>query len=278
MEDFDINDFEAISQMVPRINVRLTRRNARTGRVIDEILKKNRVTKLALMGMVRLINGEFNNTTPLRIEDYIPRYLALGTNKAGVLNPGVTTEVTVNDSQLLDELIGSNNLPRRILLTQKNILENRLTNPFVKLTIKCFIPVDQFIGEIIGEAGLFAHDSGNNCWARIAFEPFVKSSNEVIDVTWEITIMSVGNTVYPESMVVNPDTWTMKVGEAKLFKVVITPDTSTTKTVTWESSNTSIATVDSSSGTAIGVKSGTCTIIATTTNGIKASATLNITN
>jgi len=179
------------SQLLPQINVLINKRDSKTGRILETRMVKNRVTKLALLGIVRLINGEFNNTTPLNIENYIPKYLALGSNTAEEISPGVTTEVTVNDSRLLDEIIGSNNLQQRILLTQKNILENNLVNPYIKLTMKVFIPTDAFVNEVIGEAGLFTQSSGNNCWARVAFAPFTKTYNEVIDVTWDINIMSV---------------------------------------------------------------------------------------
>lgn len=176
---------------VPNINVRLTKRDAITGKTLQTVEGHNRVTKMALMGLIRFINGEFNDTTPLTILDYIPRYLALGSNTAGAINPGVSSEVTVNDSKLLSEI------SPRIKLTQRNIIENRYTNPYIKLTIRVFIPVDQFVGEEIGEAGLFTSESGNNAWARITFEKMTKEANTVIDITWEITIVSMESSNQP---------------------------------------------------------------------------------
>lgn len=173
------------------INVRLSMRDSLTGRIKHTVEGHNRVTKSAIMGLIRFINGEFNDTTPITILDYIPRYLALGSNTAGTINPGVTSEVTVNDTKLLSEI------SPRIKLTQRNIIENRYTNPYIKLTIRVFIPVDQFVGENLGEAGLFTGETGNNCWARITFEPFTKEVNTVIDVTWEITIVSMESSNQP---------------------------------------------------------------------------------
>ena len=172
------------------INVRLAMRDINTGEILHTVEGHNRVTKMAVMGLIRFCNGEFNDTTPLRILNYIPRYLALGSNIAGTINPGVSAEVTINDSKLLSEI------SPRIKLTQRNI-ENRYTNPYAKLIMKVFVPVDQFIGERIGEAGLFTDKMGNNCWARITFEPFVKEANTVIDVTWEITIVSMESSNQP---------------------------------------------------------------------------------
>ena len=178
------------SQIDPMNNVRIIRRDGRTGKEIARIEEHNRVTKLALMGIVRMINGEFNESTPEDINNYIPKYLAIGSNRASIVNEGVTSEVTVDDAKLLDEL------SPRILLTQKNILENRVNNPYVKLTIKVFIPVDHYVNETIGEAGLFVKESGNNCWSRVAFTPFVKEVNEAVDITWEIKLLSIQGSQY----------------------------------------------------------------------------------
>lgn len=184
------------SSSAVNVNVRLTKRDVTTGKILHNVEGHNRVTKMAVMGLIRFINGEFNDTTPLTILNYIPRYLALGTNTAGTINPGVTTEVTVNDSKLLSEITNNVGEPMRIRLTQRNI-ENRYTNPYITLTIRCFIPVDQFVGEVLGEAGLFTDETGNNCWARITFEPFTKELNTVVDVTWEITVVSMESSNQP---------------------------------------------------------------------------------
>lgn len=184
------------SSSAVNVNVRLTKRDATTGRILHNVEGHNRVTKMAIMGIIRFCNGEFNDTTPLTILNYIPRYLALGSNTAGTINPGVTSEVTVNDSKLLSEIMSDTGENMRIKLTQRNI-ENRYTNPYIKLTIRCFIPVDRFVGEKIGEAGLFTDEIGNNCWARITFEPFTKELNTVVDVTWEITVVSMESSNQP---------------------------------------------------------------------------------
>lgn len=271
MSEFNEQDMLCFSQIAPQFNVRIRRRDAKTGRIIEERKGKNRVTKLCLMGIIRMFNGEFNNTTPEDINDYIPKYLALGSNRAGAINPGVTSEVTVNDSKLLDEI------SPRILLTQKNIVENRLTNPFIKLTIKVFIPVDMFVGETIGEAGLFAKESGNNCWARIAFDPLLKGANEVFDATWEITVMSVGTTVYPTDIQLDKTTLTFtSLIQRAVLMAIISPESATTKSVTWTSTDEGVATVDTNSGTVTPVANGHCKIRATTTNDLIAECDVTV--
>lgn len=175
----------ASSSFLPNVNFRMFLRNVRTGET-KVIEKHNRFLKFGIYGIVRWLNGEFNTSTPQQIQNYIPRYLALGSNLAsGNDSGGVTTEVTVNDTRLLSELKYD-----RARLTQRNIITNRYNDPYIKLTIKHYIPVTAYVGESIAEAGLFAESTGNNAIARITFDRFIKDEETVIDVTWEITIVS----------------------------------------------------------------------------------------
>lgn len=75
-------------------------------------------------------------------------------------------------------------------MTQRNVITNRYNDPYIKLTIKHYIPVTAYVGESIAEAGLFTDKTGNNAIARITFDRFIKDEETVIDVTWEITIVS----------------------------------------------------------------------------------------
>lgn len=265
-------------QIAPYFNVRILKRDARTGRILEQRDRKNRVTKMALMGIVRFINGEFNETTPDDMYMYIPHYLALGSNKASTVNPGVTSEVTVNDSKLLDEI------SPRILLTQRNIIENIESNPYIKLTIKCYIQEDAFVDETIGEAGLFSKESGANCWARIAFDPFKKGEGEVIDVTWEITVLSVGDNKYPTKInlfygdfPVTEDGVTFhSLDERIVLRAEFEPEDATVKNIIYSSDNEAVATVDKDSGTIAPVGNGDCRIIASTTNNMTAYCNVHV--
>lgn len=66
------------------------------------------------------------------------------------------------------------------------------------------------------------------------------------------------------------------VNETKTIDYTITPSDATNKTLNWTSSNTSIATVDSS-GTVKAISSGSATITAKTTDGTNKSATCSVT-
>ena len=66
------------------------------------------------------------------------------------------------------------------------------------------------------------------------------------------------------------------VNQTPSFRAIISPSNAANKSVKWTSSNTKVATV-SSSGVIKPVKSGTCKIIATTTDGTNLSASIDIT-
>ena len=79
-----------------------------------------------------------------------------------------------------------------------------------------------------------------------------------------------------ESIALNTTTARLNVAETITLTTTILPSTTTNKSVTWKSSNTSVATVNTNGNvTAIGV--GEATITATTTDGTNLSATCNVT-
>ena len=75
-------------------------------------------------------------------------------------------------------------------------------------------------------------------------------------------------TVPVTGVTVSPTTLTLEVGKTSTLTATVTPSNATDKTVTWKSSNTSVATV-SSAGVVTGVAAGTATITATTQDGGK---------
>lgn len=194
--------YENSNQFSNKVNVTINVVNKKTNSIIKTVRGSNRVTKLALMGLIRFTNGEFNPSSPdylTFVKKYIPRYLALGTNTATEINQGVSTMVDVNDSKLLSEIVDKvTGDSLRIKLTQRNQISNRYTDPFMKLIIKCYIPETMFNGDTIREAGLFTDETGNNCWARIVLpEPIPKKEDIVLDIMWELTFVSLESTNQP---------------------------------------------------------------------------------
>ena len=189
-------------------NVRICKRS-KTGKILEERQAKNRVTRLMLYGIGKFLLGHFNDSTPDKIYEFIPRYLALGTNTPGADadSAGVTTLSNVNDTRLLNEItksstVGTSETVKRVWIAERNMckLNTKFSDPFIKVSIKTYISSTQYDGMSIGEAGLFSKERDNNCLARVCFSPITKNPGEVLDIQWDITLLSYGETKYPEKL------------------------------------------------------------------------------
>ena len=90
------------------------------------------------------------------------------------------------------------------------------------------------------------------------------------------TVTVTGSTVPVQGVTLNKNSLVIKRGATGSLTATVTPANATNKSVTWSSSDTSIATV--SSGVVTGVAVGTATITVTTTDGGKtATCTVNVT-
>ena len=189
-------------------NVRICRRS-KSGKILEERYAKNRVTRLMLYGIGKFLLGHFNDSSPEKIYEFIPRYLALGTNTPGLDadSAGVSTLSNVNDTRLLNEItksstVGTSETVKRVYIAERNMckLNTKFSDPFIRVSIKTYISSTHYDGMSIGEAGLFSKEKDNNCLARVCFSPITKNPGEVIDVQWDITLLSYGETKYPEKL------------------------------------------------------------------------------
>jgi hypothetical protein len=155
------------------------------------------------MGIAKFLNGEYNKSNPQATYfDWIPRYLALGTNIAAYdSGTSVTSIVDINDAKLLNEI------SPRLALPERNIIINKSTQAYVQLVINTYVPEELFNGQTIREAGLFSKATGNNCLFRITFDDITKTEDIVLEVNWTITIISIDSQNQPYEEVDKTDLW-----------------------------------------------------------------------
>ena len=89
------------------------------------------------------------------------------------------------------------------------------------------------------------------------------------------TTTSIPHTIAVTEIQIEEKIENMEIGENEKLTAIITPSNATDKNVTWQSSDESIATVDST-GEVTAKKSGVVTITATTSNGKSSAITINV--
>ena len=89
------------------------------------------------------------------------------------------------------------------------------------------------------------------------------------------TTTSIPHTIAVTEIQIEEKIENMEIGENEKLTAIITPSNATDKNVTWQSSDESIATVDST-GEVIAKKSGVVNITATTSNGKSSTITINV--
>lgn len=181
----------------PAVNVQILYKKT-DGTIIKESGTKNRVLlQYGLYSYVRFILGSFNNGSLWDWNQYVPKYLAVGSNQAPMTGaPGTETGVQVTDISLYHELSDSELTGEpgtsRIKLNRANYVEDNEKAGYIKVQYEAYIPENRFVGMTIGEMALMTMPEGYSAFARITgFEPFVKEPNTVVQVIWSLSIVSV---------------------------------------------------------------------------------------
>lgn len=192
------NNIKSKSRVLFPVNVRILQKSL-SGQILTDQVVKNRVLKeYGLYSWVRFIIGDFYNGSLLDAGQYIPKYLAVGSNTSplnGASNTSTAVKITdvslyheLDDYQTTGEAQGKN----RIKLNRANYIEDVKDEPWLKVQYEAYIPEDRYVNETIGEFALMTEETGWNAFARISgFEPFKKAPNTVVQVIWEITILSI---------------------------------------------------------------------------------------
>lgn len=180
------------------VNVKIIRKSS-DGTLINETAVKNRVLKeYGLYSYCRFLLGSFNNGSIWDYKQYVPKYLAVGTNNLPLTGaPGTDTAVKVTDISLFHEIddcavTGEPIENNRIKLSRANFISDNEEDPYLKIQYEVYIPEDRFVGCEIGEMALMTMPTGWNAYARITgFPSFTKGTRETVLIIWEITIVSI---------------------------------------------------------------------------------------
>lgn len=191
MSNLDIQGFGQAGMVFPETNVNIKIRDGKTNKIIKEIDKHNRVTRLPLFTLLRVINGEFTQcdrttvtTNPLfRLSNFVPSYIAFGHGNK---------EVDINDMKLEDEISQP-----RMWISKSRTIQNYYEANYITIVFKHFVPMSTYVGETLSEAGLFCTETGDSLFARVTFDPIKKDDSTVIDITWSITIQIIQTHDHP---------------------------------------------------------------------------------
>lgn len=136
------------------------------------------------------------------------------------------------------------------------------------------------------KVGTFTYESDDSSIASVDEKGYIKA-NSVGTTT--ITVKTEDNLTAKMNVIVSQDAVTsimptglhlvdvtngLAIGKTTEIIYNITPSNATNKSVTWKSSNPSVATVNN--GIVTGVSAGTCTIVATTSNNISSSVEIRV--
>ena len=129
----------------------------------------------------------------------------------------------------------------------------------------------------VDEGKITAKASGNTTVIASTNNGKIASCNVIVERITTPTPIPTPSDIEVKEIKLNYDNATIVKEESIELKVTTIPENATIKKITWESSNTKIATVNSS-GKVTGNAPGTATITAKTPNGIKASVIINVKN
>lgn len=183
----------------PAVNVSILYKST-DGTVIKKTGVKNRILReMGVYSYIRWITGAFNNNASLWDQkQYVPKYLGIGSNQPPLNGaPGTSTAVQFSDISLFHEIndVEATGIPlerNRIKLNRASYISDSDEDDYIKVQYEAYIPEDRFVGETIGEMALMTMPTGWNAFARITgFEPFVKEPNTIVQVIWEISIISI---------------------------------------------------------------------------------------
>lgn len=119
--------------------------------------------------------------------------------------------------------------------------------------------------------GIASVDQNGKVTALGAGSTTITATAGNVSTTCKVTVKS----AVASGISLNTTSMTLVVGQSEKLTATITPDNAADKSVTWTSSSENVATVDAN-GNVTGIASGTATITATTSNGLKATCAVTV--
>lgn len=136
---------------------------------------------------------------------------------------------------------------------------------------------------MLGSVSLNAQENGNssNSESTTQLEGDLNHDNkvDVADVTYLVNIImnqSTSENIPVSGVSISTSESSINVGNTLQLEATVSPSNATNKNVTWSSSNTSIATVNQTTGLVTGIAIGTTTITATSIDNPNKKATINV--
>jgi uncharacterized protein YjdB len=216
-----------------------------------------------------------------------PKYLVIGykiTSSTLEFNPDVETGTDINGRNFgsVNKFEPSQTFePHRLTAGELGSLGEKLIHYFRYRQLEKFsqfkcILIYGFLGPEGGPYPADLYDTctitpsslGGEMWTEMPFD--VTFGGDVqhgsVDKLIDEVTFTPGDIVNVTGVTLNKDTLEMEVSDTETLVATVTPANATNKTVTWESSNTGVATV-SSAGLVTAIGDGTATITVTTNDG-----------
>jgi hypothetical protein len=216
-----------------------------------------------------------------------PKYLVIGykiTSSTLEFNPDVETGTDINGRNFgsVNKFEPSQTFePHRLTTGALGALGEKLVHYFRHKELEKFsqfkcILIYGFLGPVGGPYPADLYDTctitpsslGGEMWTEMPFD--VTFGGEVqhgnTDKLIDEVIFTLGDIVSVTGVTLDQDTLSMEVSDTETLVATVIPSTASNKTVTWESSNTEVATV-SSAGLVTAIGAGSATITVKTNDG-----------
>ena len=187
------------------------------------------------------------------------------------------TEVTVNQPPTANDDTISTGAGEgvNIMVLQNDTDVDTPTEQLTITAVSAVAPTGAATVSINGSAISFEPAAGVT--GEVTFTYSINDGNPGNDATATVTVNVMENRIAVAEITVTRDRSSIQDNETEPFTAIVAPANATDATVTWSSSNTSVATVNASSGLVTAIAAGSATITATANDGSDVTGSAGIT-